>query len=610
MTTETAAVLGETQMHAFATSIAGAVVNDDDDNEASHCTDECAQIEQQLGATNSHGESLYDYLVRKNEALVAVDEVEREFSTQFVVEGDPCVNDDMHYVRLMNEEIKASFTDFVMRLDLTAGSIAGLHESQTNGDAFEQAQTARHHAVCVMAPILTKQGGSQEELLAQAMHLRDVFTKKSINVHRTLLQTSMNGITGLGRICAAFQFDNDISEVIQREQANVCDVCVNPPRCFCDQLALNNVSISVIAGCLGRSNTLQPSVGASTLQPSFGKIVSMLAEYLSNPLVNSGIRNACVASINMLRAQKNTADDSLMWSSAYICDLNHAKAVSETLTPDHVLSLSGPRHMQSNTGLWVAARASNGQSLRVVRFFSLLVDCVRHKVLMPRCVKADIMLSSVARERGDKLFAASRLGGVFSLQVPKATPPPQVAAAQRTDSAVPMRGLHFNFQNAYDTVPLYLERDFHIASAMLHFVSSESTVMLRNIVESMMKEGGYYNGSGSTLAGVRQEVRGVVGKAIEYAAKDWCSDGVMQLTQAASGDRGGGTSMTFDAVGAQTMRAYLVRIIEGMGKGIEPWPMSRSSKSRKKSSATSRHLHTDKQAKGKSPTPKLRQRDA
>lgn len=442
-------------------------------------------------------------------------------------------------------------------------------------------------------------GGSQEELLAQAMHLRDVFTKKSIFVHRKLLQASMNGITGLSRICAAFQYNKDISEVIQREQANVCDVCVNPPRCFCDQLALNNVSLSVIAGCLGRGNTLQTSVGASTLQPSFGKTVSMLAEYLGNALVNSGVRNACVASINIIRAQKNTDDDHPIWSSVYICDLNHAKAVSATLTPDHVLSLSGPRHMQSNTGLWVASRASNGQSLRVVRFFSLLVECVRHKVIVPRCVRASIMLNSVARERGDKLFRASRLGGVVSLHAPRATPSPSVPAVQSTDSAVPMRGLYFNFQNACDTVPLYLEQIFHIASAMLHFVS-ENTIMLRNIVDYMMKEGGYYHGSDRTLAGVRQTVRWVVGKAIEHAAKDWCSDGVMQLTQAASGDRGGGTSMTFDAVGAQTMRAYLIRILEEMGNKVEPWKIDRCFKSRKKAQATSRQLNMGKQEKRKS----------
>lgn len=269
------------------------------------------------------------------------------------------------------------------------------------------------------------------------------------------------------------------------------------------------------------------------------------------------------------------------------------------------------------------------RALRVVRFLRTLVRCAEEGYFDPRCVKASILLSSVARFRTENRFCVHNVveAVIRPMQKKTSTQCPflddnddqhahhtaevdklleeddDVTVSATSNSASPpplptvsVVGDVVVGNSNSTTVPLKLERDYHICRAFLRTIKSEGgPVLLKNIGTILKASDGYF--SGYSDRSVEQSVSHVVTKkCLPQAHVVALAHSVMEYIPCTAGQRGGG-HLNFDATGAMTMKRYLetalMKMEQGDHKFAKDWHVSRSSRNKARAIAVTKMMGPD-----------------
>lgn len=567
--------------------LAGAGIdNPEADDEIKDCL-KAADIDRQLTVTNDQGKTLYEHLMEKGEEVVHIPDLEHTYGFRFAVEGaPPSTNDDQYYKRPVDEAVMKSMSNLVCDADNTLMSLPGVHESQDRPAIADESMCVKQHLAYALGRVINDPNGTQDKLMATVLEIRNRYVEKSVASHRSFVKTAMMGVQSLARLCAVVQNRGNIAESVQVECASIRDLCSNPPKCFLHQLAMQGLSLCIIAGCVGRVANVHGVHGQSMLPPSIGRTVDMIEEFFGNTNVSQRFQAACVAALNLLRQEREGDASSKVWNGFILT------RGSESNTPGY--KVRGPLHGLRDTNLYVVPLDFFGKGLRIVRLVNLVVELVGRGILAARSVRASILLCSVARARSDKRFLAAMLGHAVPLRDTNIQRPKAICV----DKAVANPpAIHYEQPEDTENVPMAIERDYHIVCAMQRVVK-EGEILLDRIIDIVTAPGGYCFQHSSRS--VQQSVSFIVKKCIQRVQDNTLSNGLIQYNRS---NGGSGGSVFFDLMGAKDMRGFLASTAKSMRSGdpayVKDWHASRSSRNRSKAKAVKKSFGVKEKTSGK-----------
>lgn len=572
-------------------------------------------IKKQMVAVNAQKRSLYEELVARGEDDVCMRDIERDFGFQWSINVGDRRNDDPFFLRSINAEIEASFGCFLTRLDLACASLAGLDADQTSNSAAELLMQARRFAGLRMGKLMTSSVATKEDLLRQAQEIEDKYVKHAVSCQKRVLEDTFAGVNALTCIAASVQDGSNVSSVLQLNYSAARDACVSPPRHLVEALASSGLSLSVLAACFAQIGGAA-TTGASSLPPSWGRVVDMVVEYFSSSLIAERFSHACVAAINSMRAELALCDASDAWSGIRVAHIRDTCVANVCALPrtDLMCSLQPCQHTSTPIDLFVLATDCTPRALRVVRFVRALTECVRRDVLRPRVVRANLLLASVARFRSEKRFELARiLDQTVRPLAQRALVPLRedwfdVESVVASVLAKPSEPRAQSFRSAATTAPfacaapsrpvatdasgvlLALERDFHIVCAFHRVIPlGGGEVALKSISNLLTSRGAYFEGH--SKRSVEQAVSFVVDKCVKKATAAAVFDGEVNYTRAIPGCPDG-ARVVLDFGGACAIVRFLQNTISKMKESdrtfMTEWHASRSSRNKAKSRAAGR----------------------
>lgn len=566
---------------------------------------------------------LYDNLMSKGEEVVGMGYYEKKYGFLWTLDCDNVYNDDPYFVRRVYSELEQSLVSFCITLDLTCTSLAGLGSDQTSHSAYEDIMRVRSHAANELYKLMCSSTATNDDVVAKTKDLACVYTRKHVLKYREEMNEAIAGVRALACIAASAISGKDINAAMQQHYAAARSVCLNPPRHLMEQMRSVGISLNVLSACFSSSGH-GAMVGASSLAPPWAKAVDIVSVFFAHANVAAAFGPACVAALNLMRIECSEPDESPVWCGVEVQDATSDTVMRASCVPtfDMVQALHSPAHRGGITGkAVVVTNPSPPRALRVVRFLRTLIRCAEEGMFNPRCVKASILLSSVARFRTENRFCvqktntdcpllddsdyqhAQRKAEVDKLleeddddiAVPASvngTSPPALPTVSIVADVVV--GLPINVHSV--TVPLKLERDYHICRAFLRCIKSDGgTVMLRNIGAILKASDGYFNGYSDRS--VEQSVSHVVTKkCLPQAHAIALAHSVMEYIPCPAGQRGGG-HLNFDVTGAMTMKRYLETALMKMERGdhqfAKDWHVSRSSRNKARAIAITKMMGSD-----------------
>jgi hypothetical protein len=422
-----------------------------------------------------------------------------------------------------------------------------------------------------------------------------------------------------------------MNEIMQQHYATARSVCVNPPRHLTEQMRAVGICLNVLGACFASSGH-GGMVGASSLAPPWAKAVDIVSVFFEHATVAKSFSSACVSALNLMRIECAEPDHSHVWCGVDIMDatLEPVRRASCAPTFDMVQLLHSPSHLGGCTGKAVVVTDSlPPRALRVVRFLRMLVCCAEDGYFDPRCARASLLLSSVARFRTENRFCVQDIAEsvICPLEKKTGTRCPLLydsddddgQYAQRTAEldkllggqdntpyatcdivphmpTVPVVGDIVVAKNTSSTIPLKFERDYYILRAFLRCIDiSGGQVYLKKIGTILTASDGYL--SGYNNRSVQQSVSHVVSKkCLPRAHAIAMAHSVMEYVACPAGQQGGG-HINFDAAGAVTMKRYLETALMKMEQGdrsfAKDWHVSRSSRNKAQAIAVAKMVQND-----------------
>lgn len=573
------------------------------------------KIQKEMKAKNASKRSLYEELIARGDNDVRMEELEAEFGFRWAIDSSCPQHDDPYYVRLINAEVEASLSSFLVTLDLVCTSLAGLEANQTSNTTTEWVMKARSFAAHRLGRVMTSATGTREELLQEALEIEDRYEKLAVAAYKRDVESAVYGVNSLTYIAASVQTGGNVSSVLQLHYSAARDTCIAPPRHLVEALASAGLSLSVLSACFAQIGSVG-TTGASSLPPSWGRAVDMITEYFSSPVIAERFSHACVAAIVTMRSDLAHGDSSCAWSGICVATTGDARVLTARTynRTDLVYELRACSHNSTPTGLAACVVDCTPRALRVVRFVRALTECVRQGVLRPRVVKANVLLASVARFRSERRFQLGRIvensvrplslrasapldDGWFNVESvvtsvlasPREPRGPQFSSATSASPFVPACKVVEKGATDASGVLLALERDFHIVCSFQRVIPrSGGEIPLKTISGLLTASGAYFEGH--SKRSVEQSVAFVVDKCVKRV-QPMLTDGEVTYKRATPGTPGGG-SVDMDFSGAQTTAAFLHNTISKMRSAdkafMAEWHVSRSSRNKAKSRAAER----------------------
>jgi len=457
---------------------------------------------RKLCRTSARGESLYATLLREGERVVSLKQLELENGMRFAVVPSSdavydarALHDDPNYSRPLFHAICSSLSAFVLQLDALLASLPGLHECDMRTSVAEEVACARQLITQELGRMMVDVNGSQQAMLDRCIELRTVLVERTLAAQRRHAQRCIGSIRCLGRLCAAARKERSVAAVFQTEVAGIRNVCATPPACLTEELRSRGLSLHVLQAAVSQGLFCGTTQGFSMLPPSIGRGVCMLEAYLGTDDVALHFEAACERAVQRLCWHKQIADSSPLWHGIAVCDAHAAHHASATLGIGSAMPLVGPSHVQPHTGLYIVATPPRGSALRVVRLAHAIVEVARLGVLPIGVVRADIVLRSVARSRGDLQFRIEQLG--YATPVPPDDAPllprlvtrateahgaTRIVLAERADAC----------SLCPESVHQGLRATYHMLSAMRR-VRCDAHIPLHAVVCLLRAQGGYFS---------------------------------------------------------------------------------------------------------------------
>tara|TARA_B110001450_G_C17644240_1_gene490498 strand:+ start:172 stop:2064 length:1893 start_codon:yes stop_codon:yes gene_type:complete len=563
---------------------------------------------------------LYDCLMEKGEDVVRMADYEKQYRISWNLQTNTSSgNDDPYFTRLIYNRFERSCSSFCITLDLICTSLAGLVSDQTSHSTLEDMMRIRNHASNEIYKMMCSSVASNADVVAKAKQLEATYTPKHILKYRHEINEAIKGVRALACIAAASTNGHDMNEAMQGHYATARSVCLNPPKHLTEQMRAVGISLNVLSACF-ESSGHRGMVGASSLAPPWAKAVDIVTVFFSNAIVAMNFGSACVSALNLMRVECSEPDDSHVWCGVEIMDANSDAVVHASCVPtfDMVHALHAPYHRGGSTGkAMVVTNPYPPRALRVVRFLRMLVRCAECGYFDPRCARADILLSSVARFRTENRFfmhstidedvthstsAAAEVDKLLHEEEEACSVPfverDALSTMPPTIPTIPMVG---NISSAVvphnhgSTIPLTLERDYNIIQTFIRTIDvNGGPVFLRNICNILKASDGYFNGYSDRS--VEQSVSHVIRKCLPRAQTIALSNCVMEYVACPTGQRGGG-HINFDAAGAITMKTYIQTALIKMAQGdydfTKEWHVSRSSRNKARANAVANMTGND-----------------
>lgn len=555
--------------------------------------------------------ALYNELLMLGEADVDMCQCEKKYDFRWELNHQNVHNDDEHFSRYIVHECTNSIQGFCIMLDLTCMSLAGLQEGQLSHGCLEDVMKVRNAATHELVQAVQSRFATPGDVVEKARQIEREYAPRCIAKHKAALREAYTGVRALSCIAAAAVEGRDMDEVLQLHYAPAREVCIHPPRQLTAQLQLSGIPMSVLRVCF-----VPPSVGASTLPPRWDKASHTVREFFTHDLVMPHFSNACVAALTIMRSELSESCNSPAWSGIDIVPASvavggDARGMAAAPTFDTVRALCPPSHRSGTADLAAIVVGQSQRGLRVVRFARALVKCAEAGLFAPRVVRASVLLACVARVRTERHFHLAELSdfvartleprvgtacpapGTHAGQAP-AAPAAHTVPSQHTSAVLPTAPTVARtadvVQGQKGVVPLVLERDYHVISAVLRTVRPVgSTVALRDVSRILMASDGYCANYSSRS--VEQTVAFVVKKCIEKMEHATPGAGTVEYIASVGGKHGGG-SVRLDWVGANALLAFLKSTLECMESAdsvwAKGWHASRSSRSKSHKAAVMR----------------------
>tara|TARA_B110001452_G_C15233539_1_gene427147 strand:+ start:145 stop:2220 length:2076 start_codon:yes stop_codon:yes gene_type:complete len=576
---------------------------------------------------------LYDSLMAKGETVVSMSDCEKTYDFLWKLDSNSPHNDDPYFVRRIHNEFEQSLMSFCITLDLTCTSLAGLGSDQTSHSALEDMMRVRSHAANEIYKMMCSSTKTNTDVVSRTKELESLYTSKHVRKYREEMNEAVAGVRSLACIAASAAAGQDMNEAMQHHYATARSVCLNPPRHLTEQMRAVGISLNVLSACFASSGHAG-MVGASSLAPPWAKAVDIVSVFFAHHNVATSFGSACVSALNLMRIECSEPDESHVWCGVEVMDATSDTVLHASCVPtfDMVQALHSPAHRGGCTGkAVVVTNPSPPRALRVVRFLRTLVRCAEEGYFDPRCAKASVLLSSVARFRTENRFCvhniaetvirplekkidahcpllddnddqhAQRTAEVDKLLEEEEEDEQEVIHHPAVDAvsplpAVPVVGDIVVTSNTGSTVPLKLERDYHICRAFFRTINVEGGhVFLKTIGNILKASDGYF--SGYSDRSVEQSVSHVVTKkCLPQAHGVALAHSVMEYVACPAGQRGGG-HLNFDSAGAVTMKRYLetalMKMEQGDHKFAKDWHVSRSSRNKARAIAVTKMIGND-----------------
>lgn len=568
---------------------------------------------------------MYDKLIQAGEAVVSMNSYEQRYNFSWKLSEKSTYNDDPFFVRRIYNEFEISCLNFCNTLDVTCTSLAGLGMEQRSNSVSEDMVRIRSHVGKQLYNMMCSTTMSKSEVVVKAREMEALYTELHVRKQRERINECIVGVRALSCIAAAAVCGSDMNEVMQHHYAMARLVCLNPPRQFTDQLHAVGISLNVLSACFASSGHIGV-VGASSLAPSWTKAVDIVRVFFSHANVAHYFNSACVSTINLMRIECAEPDSSHAWCGVEVMDNTCKVALSASCIPtfDMVRALHPPAHYGGYTGKAIVVNApSPPRALRVVRFFRMLVRCAEEGYFVPRCARASILLSSAARFRTENSFCLSKLSGsktpalvmqpsfhcsggnneddlyarleanVCKLLDENGGNGEHVLGNVSMSSAptIPVVCNSVVANNKSVTVPLKVERDYHICQSLHRIIDERGgQVFLSSAGQLLKASDGYFYGYKNRS--VEQSVYHVITKKCIPQARTLAPiASIMEYCKCPPGQKGGG-HINFDAAGAKTMKMYLETALKKMEDAdqsfLKVWHASRSSRNKAKAMALSK----------------------
>lgn len=567
---------------------------------------------QRILTAEHEGKRMYDRLLCQGESDVNMSDYERDYAFRWdLCPDDTGHNDDPFFLRQIASEVQRSISTFIVTLDLTCMSLAGMRPGQNSNGVLQQMMKVRNYATYELSRLVMQRNATHQDVVNKTREIEERYSSDSVKAHKQEMQRSLTGISALSNIAAAVSNESEFVESLQIHYAEARDVCAWPPHHFEDALASQNIPINVLRACFVHNP--MSALGASNLPPSSSRIADMVREFFGNEQLSARFRIACVSAINTLRLELGHTASSDIWSNVEVVECDDMQTISVSCI-NTVYPLRPPTHCSSNPNVALVMKQGSPSGIRVVRFLKSLVMAAESGMFVPRKVKASILLATVARFRSEKRFRVSAIeeqvifplseecGLTFPAEeaagsvIVENIPTGSTAQNRPCDLAplVPSSGI----ENREACVPLQLERDYHIIVAFKRLLaSSGGKIPLKQIGGMLRTKGAYFEGY--TERSVEQSVAHVVDKCVKGAVKTMLAEGELQYVRAESGVKGGGHVVT-NSPGAAVLSDYLRTTLSSMETAdatfMKDWHVSRSSRNKAKSLAASKAVEKPKHA--------------
>lgn len=576
----------EAEMDALLHAMADAAGKSSQESADDHSSQlvEAVRLSRKLNATDGNGMTCYERLLYMGEDLVDVAEMERTYDMRFSVGHGHNVHDDENYKRPIESVIMQSTKDWLIDMDRTLTSLPGLHENETSMRVTEDVERVKRWAVQELGSLMCDFNSTREHMYGKAVEIRDQLVASSVAAHKVSVEYRIKGVVALSKLCTTVGKDGNLSETLQENYAHIRDICTRPPAALLEQMHLYGLTMSVLQACF-RSSTSR--IGASNLEPSVGRVLDMIQEYLKDAALNENFMKACVACVEDMRSETKQECMSRCWTGIRICDKSEALGVAAHMDVDSVSILRGPTHIVRDTGLYVVSTNRNGRALRVVRLVALVAECVRIGVLDTGKIRASILLSSVARSRSDKRFLADRMA--MYVECHRSSHPynkghRRPTAYRRMVAPAIKHDLHGTEDEG---VPVELQMDYHVVAALRRVFTNGRTPLSR-VVDVLTSSGGYLKKH--SPRSVQQVVTQIVRKCVCIYDRTVHAGGVVHMHRSEGGASGIKSHLEVDDVGFLYMTDTLSSILRCMDSPTSEWlknswRVSRSTKCRKTKSA-------------------------
>jgi hypothetical protein len=302
---------------------------------------------------------------------------------------------DPYFRKMVDQTVRESVRDYLLRLDVQLSLLAGISESQSARCVTEKMEQVRNAVGHHLGNALLNRETTNESLVAMLRRLQKEFVPQHVADEKQLLRRQIQGVRALSIIAAADE--EKLEEALQELDENLMGLLSRLPCELKEQFDQRRVSVrdlSHVFGSYGEGFVERPT---SVAPPSFAVRVSVLSAWLERS--RDSVKEACVAAIATLQRLADQPNNAREWCEVALCRLDHADPRARVSAAERVVPWVPPMHLgvANQPRVLVASPRCQSEALRVSRFFAVLLQQAQEGLLPPLTVKAELMLPVLAR---------------------------------------------------------------------------------------------------------------------------------------------------------------------------------------------------------------------